>query len=209
MAAPPASNVSESGENDPPQAKRACLAARRIGREVVCPYSGERYDSVLEYQTFALFQALGIRYTVSVPGFPVSYGGGKHTYTPDGLIYDVDDGGVLVLEIKPAFPHRNELTKCAEVASLMRRPVVLLHGDALRSGFAEGNAEMGYPHDKGHRGLWFEFDGQGVVTTLCGLCCDEDGTRARIRKYAFGAKDHFVHPEIDAARSHVASLPLQ
>ncbi len=112
-------------------------------------YKGIDYRSKLEAETAQLMTRLGVKYTYET--FKIKRGNSGRWYMPDFWLGEFN----IALEIKPCFPHTEELQKCEE-ASRQGFHVVLLYGRPRTLALSheqKGRYGRSYKHKFGMRGI--------------------------------------------------------
>ena len=127
------------------------------------------FDSLLERRHAALMSELSVSFSRSnVPCYKVELSDGVHSYTPDFLLYTAD-GAAQVIEIKPCYPHDDELRRCEQVCRKARSTVFLMYGGTFTPPFSSRKRTRDelptYPHADGVRGIKFSWCNttEGVV----------------------------------------------
>lgn len=90
-------------------------------------FKGHSYDSLLEVQHAAFFDCLGLPYMPHSATYTLRSGDIEMHYTPDFFLPTVGDRGTII-EIKPQYPHEEELIKAELLSFTMKVTVVLLYG---------------------------------------------------------------------------------
>lgn len=111
-------------------------------------YNGTRFRSQLETKFCILLDMLNVEYNYEKLNFTLS--NNKSTYRPDFWLKRQK----IVVEIKPEFPHVDEIEKCEYVSREFQLSVVILYGEPAcfpMSGF-DGKKRL-YRHKMGMRGI--------------------------------------------------------
>lgn len=151
-AAPP---VAAAVAPAPPAPKR-----RRTSGQMSIPteYNGVKFRSRLEARIAMFMDRVEMpwsyeRITLRLPS--------GNTYTPDFFLPRQN----LLVEVKPAFPHVEEMQKCEAVARDVGMRVVLLYGSDLGPAYRHINGDGGrfYSHQNAPRGMAWNSQGERIA----------------------------------------------
>ena len=138
----------------------------------VTEYNGVRFRSRLEARTAVFLDAVNLKwkYEVFTCRFPRDCE--KSSYTPDFFLPDLQ----MFVEIKPAFPHLDELFACENFVKTTGMPIVLLYGDTLGAPYRCSKKDGGrfYTHSTVQRGITWDANGDRIGGEVVWIR-DEDG----------------------------------
>jgi hypothetical protein len=126
---------------------------------MVTHYDGNMFRSRHEARFAFLLNQLGVRYEYEGSTFDMKTGVNQR-YTPDFFLPELH----MWVELKPAYPHWEEMARCAELC-MRGFPTVLMYGDGYVVPFGYdthggGSTGSGYTHSRGLKGMsWRRDDG--------------------------------------------------
>lgn len=140
--------------------KRTRSSGTSADTALVTEYAGVRFRSRLEARTAVFMDSVNIKwkYEVFTCRFPPECD--KSSYTPDFFLPELQ----LFVEIKPAFPHIDEMKACEDFVKTTGTPIILLFGDALGSAYRCSKKDGGrfYSHANVQRGMTWDSEGQRI-----------------------------------------------
>jgi len=121
-------------------------------------YSGIKFRSRLEARTAVFMDSVGVQWKYEVFTCRFPEGLSKRTYTPDFFLPDQQ----MFVEIKPAFPHIDEIKACEMFVKTTGMPIVLLYGSTLGAPYRSSADDGGryYAHAEVQRGMMWDIDGE-------------------------------------------------
>jgi len=149
---------------EPPQKKRKLNGSPPSG-SIVTHYDGNMFRSRHEARFAHLLNELSVRYEYEGTTFDMKTGVNQR-YTPDFYLPELH----LWVELKPAYPHWEEMARCAELCT-RGFPTVLMYGDGYTVPFGYdthggGASGSGYAHSRGLKGMSWRRDGSRVPGEL-------------------------------------------
>ena len=168
----PQQHVAKRTSNDTPQDSPPPKRRRYTGGTAIaaCPvtYGGVYYRSTLEGRFAVFMNSANVKFYYEKVSFKVC----GHTYTPDFLLPDSN----TIIELKPCYPHCEEITKCREVAKLGFN-IVLMYGSTFVAPMQFAGNLRHYQHAKALRGMaWRAGTGERLPNEYMWLQ-DEHGIR--------------------------------
>ena len=150
---------------DEPAAKKRKLNGSPPYGSIVTHYDGNVFRSRHEARFAYLLNQLSVRYEYEGTTFDMKTGVNQR-YTPDFYLPELH----VWVELKPAYPHWEELARCAELCT-RGFPTVLMYGDGYTVPFGYdthggGVSGSGYAHSKGLKGMSWGRDGKRLAGEL-------------------------------------------
>ena len=162
-SATPVLKQSFAPDLEPAHKKRKLNGSPPSG-SIVTHYDGNMFRSRHEARFAYLLNQLSVRYEYEGTTFDMKTGINQR-YTPDFYLPELH----LWVELKPAYPHWEEMARCAELCT-RGFPTVLMYGDGYAVPFGYdthgGGAGSGYAHSRGLRGMSWRRDGSRVPGEL-------------------------------------------
>jgi hypothetical protein len=145
---------------EPPPKKRKLNGSPPSG-SIVTHYDGNIFRSRHEARFAYLLNQLSVRYEYEGTTFDMKTGANQR-YTPDFYLPELH----VWVELKPAYPHWEEMARCAELCT-RGFPTVLMYGDGYTVPFGYdthggGASGSGYAHSRGLKGMSWHRDGSRV-----------------------------------------------
>lgn len=144
--------------DEPALKKRKLLNGVSPSGSIVTHYDGNVFRSRHEARFAYLLNQLSVRYEYEGTTFDMKTGVNQR-YTPDFYLPELH----VWVELKPAYPHWEEMARCAELCT-RGFPTVLMYGDGYTVPFGYdthggGVSGSGYAHSKGLKGMSWRRDG--------------------------------------------------
>lgn len=153
-SSPAAPSTGAAGAPPAPKRRRRTSGQMSIPTE----YNGVKFRSRLEARIALFMDRVQVswsyeRITLRLPA--------GNTYTPDFFLPRQN----LLVEVKPAFPHVEEMEKCEAVARDVGMRVVLLFGSELGPAYRHINGDGGrfYSHQNAPRGMAWDSQGERIA----------------------------------------------
>jgi hypothetical protein len=125
---------------------------------IATEYKGIRFRSRLEARIALLMDRISVPWTYERITLRLPAG---NTYTPDFFLPRQQ----VLVEVKPAFPHVEEMQKCETVARDVGMRVVLLYGSDLGPAYRRIGDDNGryYNHQNAPRGMAWDSRGERIA----------------------------------------------
>ncbi|CAH6420772.1 Hypothetical protein UVM_LOCUS241 [uncultured virus] len=182
----------------PPTCKPCDVPMTSGQRAMRSRFGQQTFRSRLEAQHAALMAELGVRFVYEHATFRF-HNDGPTVYTPDFWLPDLQ----LFLEVKPAYPHLEEMRKCELVAAAGHR-IVLMYG-AVASPHASEQHGRCYAHASAARGMSWDASGARLAGDFLWTFDDREA-RALLLPFLHTGDTRWDHERVRGAFDAVAVM---